>query len=65
MATYVKDMSTDDLREMIEDTVRQTLENYLEDVQGLSSVAYLDSIAEAREDYRQGRTVSLEDLMNG
>jgi hypothetical protein len=65
MATHVKDMSTDDLREMIEDTVRQTLENYLEDVQALSSSAYLDSIAEAREDHRQGRTVSLEDFMNG
>ena len=65
MATYVRDMSSDDLREMIEDTVRRTLENYLEDLQALSSSSYLDSIAEAREDNRQGRTVPLEDLMNG
>lgn len=66
MATaYVKDMSVDDLREMIEDTVRRTLENYVEDLQALSSASYLDSIQEAREDYRHGRTVPIEDLLNG
>jgi hypothetical protein len=65
MATYVKDMSSDDLRVMIEDVVRATLENYIEDLQALASPAYLDSIAEAREDYRQGKTVSLEDLLDG
>ena len=66
MATaYVKDMSVDDLREMIEDTVRRTLENYVEDLQALSSASYLDSIQESREDYRHGRTVPIEDLLNG
>jgi len=65
MATYVKDMSSDDLRVMIEDTVRATLENYIEDLQALASPAYLASVAEAREDYRQGKTVPLEDLLDG
>lgn len=66
MATaYVKDMSVDDLREMIEDTVRRILENHVEDLQAISSASYLDSIQEAREDYRQGRTVPLEDILNG
>lgn len=32
MATAVKEMTVDDLREMIEQTVRQTLEDYLEDL---------------------------------
>ncbi|HEV2853172.1 MAG TPA: hypothetical protein VHC97_10245 [Thermoanaerobaculia bacterium] len=62
---YVKDMSVDDLREIIEETVRRTLESYVEDLQALSSASYLDSIQEAREDYRHGRTVPLEDLLNG
>lgn len=62
---YVKDMSVDDLREMIEETVRRTLENYVEDLQALSSASYTDSIQEAREDYRHGRTIPIEDLLNG
>jgi hypothetical protein len=32
MSTEVKDLSVEDLREMIEDTVRRTLEDYLEDL---------------------------------
>jgi hypothetical protein len=32
MATAVKDLTMDDLREMIEQTVRRTLEEYLEDL---------------------------------
>jgi hypothetical protein len=62
---YVKDMSIDDLRAMIQDTVRLTLENYLEDLQALSSPSYLAAIEEAREDIRQGRTIPLEDLLDG
>ncbi len=32
MATAVKDLTMDDLQEMIEQTVRRTLEEYLEDL---------------------------------
>ena len=32
MATAVREMTVDDLREMIEQTVRQTLEDYLNDL---------------------------------
>ena len=32
MSTAVKEMTVDDLRQMIEQTVRQTLENYLADL---------------------------------
>ena len=32
MATSVKDLTMDDLREMIEQTVRRTLEEYLDDL---------------------------------
>ena len=66
MATaYVKDMSIDALRAMIDETVRQALENYLEDLQALSSPSYLKAIEEAREDIRQGRTIPIEDLLDG
>jgi PHD/YefM family antitoxin component YafN of YafNO toxin-antitoxin module len=65
MATSVKDLSVDELRSMIEDTVRRTMEDYLEDLQALSSPAYVQSITEAREDFRAGRTVSLEEVLKG
>ena len=39
MATAVKEMTVDDLREMIEQTVRQTLEDYLADLRLLLPVA--------------------------
>ena len=35
MATAVKEMTVDDLRAMIEQTVRQTLEDYLDDLRML------------------------------
>ena len=39
MATAVKEMTVEDLREMIEQTVRQTLEDYLADLRLLLPVA--------------------------
>ena len=39
MATAVKEMTVDDLREMIEQTVRQTLEDYLADLRLLLPMA--------------------------
>jgi hypothetical protein len=36
MSTEVKELSIEDLREMIEDTVRRTLEDYLEDLRLLA-----------------------------
>jgi len=65
MASEVKDMTVDALREMIQETVRQTMEDYLEDLQALASPIYIASIEEAREDSRQGRTVRLGDVIDG
>ncbi|MES1242589.1 MAG: hypothetical protein ABUT39_13325 [Acidobacteriota bacterium] len=46
MATSVKDLTMDDLREMIEQTVRRTLEEYLQDLRlllpAISRTADLD-----------------------
>ncbi len=39
MATAVKDLTVDDLREMIAETVRQTLEDYLADLRLLFPAA--------------------------
>ncbi len=65
MPIAIKDLSVDELREVIQSTVRQTLEDYLEDFRALDSPSFVRSIAEAREDYKAGRTIPLDDLMDG
>ncbi|HMF34934.1 MAG TPA: hypothetical protein VKK79_26165 [Candidatus Lokiarchaeia archaeon] len=41
------------------------MEEIKEDIEGLASQRYLRLIEEARGDYREGRTQSLEDVLNG
>lgn len=65
MISMVKDLSVEELRTVIRDTVEQTIEEKLEDLHALSSEAYLRSIEEAREDYREGRVTSLAELLDG
>jgi lipoate-protein ligase A len=61
----VKDLSVEELRAVIRDTVEHTLEDKLEDLQALSSKSFLRSIEEAREDYREGRVTALADMLGG
>lgn len=63
--TAVKDLSVEELEQVIETAVRRTLEDYLEDHEALGSRNYLESIEEAREEYRAGDTVPLRDLRGG
>ncbi len=65
MPSMVKDLSVEELRTVVRDTVEQTLEDKLEDLQALSSESYLHSIVEAREDYREGRVSTLAELLDG
>jgi hypothetical protein len=61
----VKDLSIDDLRNLIRDTVEEALDDRLEDLAALSSGAFLRSFEEARTDHREGRVTPLEDLFDG
>ncbi len=65
MSGMVMDLSVEELRAVVRDTVEQTLEDKLEDLQALSSESFLRSIEEAREDYREGRLTPLADLLDG
>jgi hypothetical protein len=58
----VSDLTTDELEQLVETTVRRTLEDCLESIEALSSGAYLESIREAREDHKSGRVMRLSDL---
>jgi len=64
METKVKDLTTDELRELISNTIEEALEDMAEDVVALSSNDYVRSIDEGRRDYREGRAKRLEELFD-
>jgi hypothetical protein len=59
METKVKDLTIGELRSLISDTVKETMEDLVEDILALSSPKYLRSIEEARRDYKEGKVKSL------
>ncbi len=64
MKTKVKDLTIGELQSLISNTVRETMEDLIEDMVALSSEEYLRSIKEARGDYKAGRVKYLEEASN-
>ena len=62
MTQRVADLTTAELERLVENTVRRTIEEYVETLEALSSASYLESIREAREDYQSGTVTNLTDL---
>ncbi len=62
MDIKVKDLTVEELKSLISDTIKESLEDIVEDILALSSEEYIHSIEEARLDYREGRTKSLEEI---
>lgn len=62
MVTKVSDLTIDEFRDLVSHTVKDSLEDALEDLLALQSEEYLESIEEARRDYKEGRTTSFEEL---
>ena len=60
--TKLKDLTVEEFKTLISDTIRESMEDLLEDLTALSSKEYLSSIREAREDYKHGRVKSIEDI---
>ena len=58
------DLSVDEFRVFISDTVNAAMEDSIEDFLALSSDNYLKSIKEARKDYKAGKVKSLEEVFN-
>jgi len=60
----VTELTIEELKLLISETVKETLEDMLENVQALSSKSYIDSIKEARAEYKVGKVKKLKDLRN-
>ena len=54
MDTKISDLTVNELKELIATTVQETIEDYLEDLKALTSKNYINSIHEAREEYKAG-----------
>ena len=54
MDTKISDLTVNELKELIASTVQETIEDYLEDLKALTSKDYINSIREAREEYKAG-----------
>ncbi|MBC2701226.1 MAG: hypothetical protein HF976_07410 [ANME-2 cluster archaeon] len=60
----MKDLTVMELHSLISDTVKETMEDLIEDMLALSSDEYLHSINEARNDYNEGRVKKFEEIFN-
>ena len=64
MNTKIRDLTTDELRTLITNTVKESMEDIIEDLLALSNENYLNSIEEARKDYKNGKIKTFEDVFN-
>ena len=62
MAIRVSDLTVDELKEIISDSVKDSIENVLEDIVALQNEKYICSIEEARKDYQKGRVKKFEEI---
>jgi hypothetical protein len=61
MDNKVKDLTIDQLKTLIKETIQETISDEIETWMASTSNAYLESIKEARSDYKQNKVVSLEE----
>ncbi|MFW6194854.1 MAG: hypothetical protein ACOC5L_04970 [Halobacteriota archaeon] len=64
MGTKIKDLSVEELQSLISDTVRETMEDLMEDMLTLSSDECISSIKEARKEYREGKVKHFEEVFD-
>jgi len=61
MEMKVKDLTVEEFRPLILETVRGAIEDLTEEILALSSDEYRRSIKEARNDYKEGKVKYLEE----
>ncbi len=58
----IKDMEIEDFKILIKQTIDESLENYFEDIDALTSKKYLKDIKNSRQEYLRNEVFSLEDI---
>ena len=62
MEMKVKDLTVEELKSLISETIKESFEDLIEDIVALSSDEYLRSIEGARRDYKEGKIKYLEEI---
>lgn len=62
MTVKVKDLTVEELQSLISQTMTDIVDDILEDISGLSSEEYLQSIKDARKEYKEGNIIKIQDL---
>jgi len=64
MDTKIKDLTVEEFRSLLSDTLKEAMDDWKEDMLALSSHGYIDSIKESRKEYKEGKFKNLEDILN-
>ena len=64
MSTNINELTVEELEQLIRKTVHETMDEYLEDLEALSSESFRTSIKEARNEYKEGEHSTLKDVAN-
>ena len=63
MTTKVAELTVEEFSELISESVKRGVEDGIEEIMALQSPEFIRSIEEARQDYKEGRVVPLEELL--
>jgi len=64
MDTKIKDLTVEEFRSLLSDTLKEAMDDWKEDMLALSSQQYIDSIKESRKEYKEGKFKNLEDILD-
>ena len=61
MTTKIRDLTIQEFKDLLSSVVKETFEELLEDFTALSSNDFLESIEEARINFKEGKVKSFEE----
>jgi hypothetical protein len=64
MEKKITDLTVSEFQLLINQTVHKAFEEISEDILALSSPEYLESIEEARQDFKEGKIKTFEEVFN-
>jgi hypothetical protein len=57
-------MTDEELQALIANTIKETMQEIVEDILALNNESYLSSIEQARADYQAGRVITFKDAFD-
>ena len=64
MVQKIKDLTTDEFKELNSTTIQQIVDEAVEDILALSSPDFIDSIKRARQERKEGKVKKPEELVD-